>query len=517
MRDWLRRFAWHAAPRSWRRAEAGRLNDAACRAHAAGRTGEAIRDLERALALEPGLRPAAHNLALMHLQAAEALRGRGRLHEAHEHCAAAARASPTLAEAHNNLGTSLKDLGRLSEAQAAYRRAVALDPGLAEGHLNLGICLLHDGQEMAARVHFERALELRPGSALALLGLGHVHDLRGERAEAIASYRRAIALDADLAEAHFNHALQLLATGDFENGWREYEWRWRLDTRTTRRPSAPHWDGESLSGRTVLLYAEQGFGDALQFIRYAPLVARRAERVLVRCHPELVDLFSSMPGLGAVAASDDRLPPFDLCAPLMGLPRLFGTTLQTIPAEVPYLRPPPERVREWHARVRRDDGLLQVGIAWASNPETRLGRQKSIRLAALAPLAAHRGIIFHSLQKGTASAEAAGAPSGMTLVDHEARLGCFADTAALIENLDLVITVDTAVAHLAGSLGKPVWTLVSYPAVWRWAHEGETSLWYPTMLLLRQATPGRWDAVIERAAEALRRLAPDRTSGRPPA
>lgn len=516
MLDWLRRFAWHAAPRSWRRAEAGRLNDAACRAHGAGRTGEAIRDLERALALDPGLQPAAHNLALMHLQAAEALRARGRLPEAHEHCVAAVRAFPALAEAHNNLGTSLKELKRFPEARAAYRRAVELNPSLAEPHLNLGICLLEDGQEPDARAHFARALELRPESALALLGLGHVHDLRGERAEAMACYRRAIALDADLAEAHFNYALQLLATGDFGAGWREYEWRWRLDTQTTRRPSAPHWDGESLAGKTILLYAEQGFGDALQFIRYAPLVARRAARVLVRCHPELVDLFSSMPGLGAVVASDDRLPPFDLCAPLMGLPRLFGTTPQTIPADVPYLSADRERVIEWRRRVMRDDGSIHVGLAWASGQGDRLGKSKSIPLEAFAPLA--RGdLVFHSLQKGPASAEAAAAPPGMTLVDHDAQLGSFADTAALIENLDLVIAVDTAVAHLAGALGKPVWTFVAYPAVWRWAHDGEESLWYPTMRLLRQAAPGRWDEVIERAAEALRRFAAERFSGRPPA
>lgn len=516
MRDWLRRFAWHAAPRSWRRAEAGRLNDAACRAHAAGRTGEAIRDLERALALDPALRPAAHNLALMHLQAAEASRGGGMLREAHEHCVAAVRASPALAEAHNNLGTSLKELKRFSEAQAAYRRAVELNPSLAEPHLNLGICLLEDGRELDARAHFERALELRPESALALLGLGHVHDLRGERAAAIGCYRRAIALDASLAEAHFNLALQLLATGEFAAGWQEYEWRWRLDTQTTRRPSAPHWEGESLSGRTILLYAEQGFGDALQFIRYAPLVARRAARVLVRCHPELVELFSSMPELGTVVASDDQLPPFDLCAPLMGLPRLFGTTLQTIPAEVPYLRAPAERVREWRARVRRDDGRLQVGIAWASGQGDRLGKSKSLALEAFAPLA--RGdLVFHSLQKGPASAEAAAAPLGMTLVDHDAQLGSFADTAALVESLDLVITVDTAVAHLAGALGRPVWTLVAYPAVWRWAHEGETSLWYPTMRLFRQAAPGRWDAAIGQVAEQLGSVASRLSSGRPPA
>jgi hypothetical protein len=177
---------------------------------------------------------------------------------------------------------------------------------------------------------------------------------------------------------------------------------------------------------------------------------------------------------------------------------------------------PAERVREWRARIRRDDGRLQVGIAWASGQGDRLGKSKSLPLEAFAPLA-RDDLVFHSLQKGPAAAQAAGVPPGMTLVDHDAQLVSFADTAALIENLDLVITVDTAVAHLAGALGKPVWTLVAYPAVWRWAHEGETSLWYPSMRLLRQGAPGRWEPVIEGAAEALRRRAANRRSGRAPA
>ena len=517
MLDWLRRFAWQVAPGQWRRAEARRLNDAACGAHAAGAVEEAIAYLERSLALDPLLRHAAHNLALVHLRTAESLRAQGRLHEAHEHCAAAVRASPTLAEAQNNLGTSLKDLGRVPEAQAAYRRALELNPDFAEAHLNVGTCLLEDGQEPDAQRHFRRALELQPESALALLGIGHVHDLRGERAEALACYRRAIGLDENLAEAHFNYALQLLATGDFENGWREYEWRWRLDTRTTLRPRAPHWEGESLSGRTILLYAEQGFGDAIQFMRYVPRVAERATHVLLRCHPELVDLARSIPGVRAVAASDDELPPFDVCAPLMSLPRLLGTTLSSIPADVPYLRALPEQASDWRARVRRDERPLHVGIAWASSPATRLGRSKSVRLGAFAAMAAPGDVTFHSLQKGPASREAVDAPEGMNLVDHDSELQSFADTAALIESLDLVITVDTAVAHLAGALGKPVWTLVAYPAVWRWAHQGDISFWYPTMRLFRQPGPGAWDAVIEQAADALRSLAADRVSGRPPA
>lgn len=514
MLDWLRRFAWQVAPGQWRRAEARRLNDVACGAHAAE---DAIGHLERALALDPLLQPAAHNLALVHLRIAESLRAEGRLHEAHEHCAAAVRASPALAEAHNNLGTSLKDLGRVPEAQAAYRKALELNAHLAEAHLNVGTCLLEDGQEPDAQGHFQRALELQPESALALLGLGHVHDLRGERSQALACYRRAIGLDENLAEAHFNYALQLLATGDFENGWREYEWRWRLDTRTTLRPHASHWEGESLSGRTILLYAEQGFGDAIQFMRYVPRVADRASHVLLRCHPELVDLARSMPKLRAVAASDDELPPFDLCAPLMSLPRLLGTTSNSVPADVPYLHSFPERASYWRARIRRDEGPLHVGIAWASNPATKLGRLKSVRLEAFAAIAVPGDVMFHSLQKGPASRETVDAPKGMNLLDHDSELKSFADTAALIESLDLVITVDTAVAHLAGALGKPVWTLVAYPPVWRWAHEGEVSLWYPTMRLFRQPAPSRWDEVIGQVAKALRLLAAKPLSGKPPA
>jgi tetratricopeptide (TPR) repeat protein len=429
-------------------------------------------------------------------------------------CASRAARRTRLAVARNNLGSSLKDLGRVAEAREAYQAAADLDPRLVEAHLNLGICLLDAGEVSAAQRHFDLALEQRPESALAFLGLGHAHDLLGQRAQAIANYRSASALDGELAEARFNYSLQLLALGEFESGWKEYEWRWRLDTRTTLRPAAAHWEGESLSGKTILLYAEQGFGDALQFVRYAPLVARSADRVLLRCHPELVELFSGIPEVHAVAASDAGLPPFDVCAPLMSLPRLFKTTPETIPVGVPYLRPPPGHAREWRVRIP-DDDRLHIGIAWASNPGTRLGKQKSLRLETLAAIPVGRDVVLHSLQKGPAAKEAAGAAGRLQLVEHDEELKSFADTAGLIARLDLVITVDTAVAHLAGALAKPVWTLVAYPPVWRWAHEGDTSLWYPTMRLFRQPEPGRWDRVVEQLAEAVRRLVRDRISGMP--
>jgi len=323
--------------------------------------------------------------------------------------------------------------------------------------------------------------------------------------EAIAACRQAIALNPDYAEFHFNLALSLLTSGDFQQGWEEYEWRWKCKEfpSPARDFAQPQWDGCPLEGRTLLLHTEQGHGDALQFIRYFPLVEQRGGKILIECYAELQRLFRTTAGRCQVVVRGQPLPAFDLHSPLLSLPRVFGTNLANIPNTVPYLRADPEDAGRWQRRLADDSALVKVGLAWAGRPTHTNDRNRSIKLARLAPLGQLPGVRFFSLQKGEVAAEAKTPPPGMELVDWTEELKDFAETAALIANLDLVVAVDTAVVHLAGAMGKPVWVLLPFGSDWRWLLERQDSPWYPSMRLFRQSRIGDWDSVIARVVEAL--------------
>jgi hypothetical protein len=270
---------------------------------------------------------------------------------------------------------------------------------------------------------------------------------------------------------------------------------------------APRWQGEALGGRTILLDAEQGFGDAIQFLRYAPLVAERGGRVVVRCAPELATLFASTEGVAAVVRRGEALPAFDAVCPLPSLPRVFGTTLENVPARVPYLVPDPGKAAHWRDRLAGIPGECKVGLVWASQSSHRTAGAKSISLAALAPIGEVPGARFYSLQKGEAAREAQRPPAGMRITDLAGELRDFSDTAAVLAALDLVISVDTAVAHLAGAMARPTWTLLKFAPDWRWLLGREDCPWYPTMRLFRQAKRDDWQAPVAGLADALRRLA----------
>jgi hypothetical protein len=329
---------------------------------------------------------------------------------------------------------------------------------------------------------------------------------------ALDCYRRAIAAKPDFAEAHFNYALQLLLTGDFARGWEEYEWRLRLPELQSLWPYAdrPRWDGADLHGKVILLYAEQGFGDTLQFARYVSLVAERG-RVIVSCRSQLKALFEQAMRDCLVVDASEPPPAFDLCCALPSLPRIFGTTHATIPARVPYLHAEAGKAARWQARLAADGIALKVGLVWATEARSRIALQKSLSLEMLEPLAAIPGVIFYSMQKGPAAAEVVRAPKRLRLVDVAGELEDFSDTAALISCLDLVVTIDTAVAHLAGAMGKPVWTLTHWPPDWRWLLGRDDSPWYPTMRLFRRARTDTWSDIVLRLRQALQRLAGQRT------
>lgn len=485
---------------------------------------------QRALALEPDSFEAARGLAFgwaglgeidqaeyfagaalkldansvpLQLLFADLLRQQGRLEEALAACEEAVRLAPQLPQARNNLGNALNDLGRAPEAIAQFRAGLALDQALPELHFNLAVCLQLAGQLEEAQTHYRAAVELKSDFLQAWLNLASLHEQQDNVPGALEAYRGAIRSRPDEVAAHVNYAQHLLRLGRFDEGWKEYEWRWRVPEMAAWAPrfDRPQWDGSKLMGQTVLVYAEQGFGDAIQFARYVPLIAKRGGKAVFRCAAPLKQLFAGTAGIDQVVAEREPPPAFDLFCPLLSLPRLFGTRVDSIPAAVPYIRADPSKTRHWHDRLASAGPALHIGLCWASN--SKIGLQKSLPLAALAPLARVPGVRFHSLQTGAAGAEADRPPSGMALSNEGAELVDFSDTAALIASLDLVISIDTAVAHLAGALARPVWTLLAPPAHWGWLVERQDSPWYPTMRLFRKPRDTPWQSVVAQLAGAL--------------
>jgi FkbM family methyltransferase len=422
-----------------------------------------------------------------------------------------------------NRGRALQNLDRLDEAETSLREALRLKPSFANAHCELGVVLDCLGRFEEAEASVRTALRLEPEHAFAHFNLGQILYNLGRTSEAEASYRTALRLRPDSPVWHASLGLALLLAGKFEEGWREFEWRWQTKYRVRVGPRFPFpsWNGEAIGDRVILLFADEGLGDALQFCRYVPQVAARGGRLILAVQPALVRLLSRLPGASEIVATGSRPPSFDLWCALFSLPHAVGTTLETIPATTPYLTADPADVAHWRKRLAGFAGL-QVGLCWAGGRSSNLSqivvdRRRSLTLDALALLGEVPGVQFISLQKGPPAAEAARPPRGLRLHDFAEDLHDFADTAALIDNLDLVISVDTAVAHLAGALGKPVWVLNRFDTCFRWPRNREDSPWYPSSRQFRQPTPGDWASVISRAQGALQRLVEgDHSQLRPP-
>lgn len=451
--------------------------------------------------------------------------GEQQRHAEAENCYRQALAQqPDLAEIHQNLGNTLREQGRLDEAVDRYHEALRLRPNYAKAHVNLGVALVSLGQIGSSIEHLQRGVEIDPEFAEAHNSLGAAVSVERRFDEALACYQRAIDLKPDYADAHWNRSLVWLLRGDFARGWPAYEWRWRCP-RTVQLPKfeQPRWDGSPLAGRTLLLHAEQGLGDTLHFIRYATLARARGGRVVVVCQPQLLPILRSCSGIDELIAQGEPLPPFDVYAELLSLPGLIGTSSATIPSGVPYLSAGDELVTHWRRELAAVRGF-RVGIAWQGSARHPWDRHRSAALEHFAPLARVPGVRLVSLQKGAASEQARGAAIAVrnisgepfevispgTQVDETS--GPFMDTAAIIRNLDLVVAVDTAVAHLAGALAAPVWLALNYSPDWRWLLDREDSPWYPTMRLFRQTALGDWASVFDRMAYELAAL----VAGRPP-
>ncbi|PKU21821.1 tetratricopeptide repeat protein [Telmatospirillum siberiense] len=429
----------------------------------------------------------------------------------------AAAAQPEFAEAWYNQGVTLAGfVDAFPEASRAYRNAIALRPAYAEAHNNLGLALSHLGRAGEAETVLVRALVLSPGRPEILNNLGMACQGQRKLDEALACYDQALALRPDFAEAHNNRGMALLTAGDFEEGWREREWRWRTPHLAQSQQSfaQPLWRGEPAAGARILIHAEQGFGDSIQFCRYIPRLADRGLRVILSVPQELRRLLSGLPGIEQLLEEGDALPPFDLHCPMMSLPLAFSSTLADIPSRVPYLSAADRSVDAWRRRLP-DDGRCRVGLAWAGNSRSHmadlaaLDRRRSLPAERLTILGDRPDVTAYSLQKTEPLP-----PPGSPVVDHMGSIDDFAEAAALIANLDLVISVDTAVAHLAGALGKPIWLLNRFDNCWRWLQGRDDSPWYPTLRQFRQPRPGDWEAVLAAVSQALTEQAPSLTRWR---
>jgi len=445
--------------------------------------------------------PQALTLAVQHHRA-------GRLGEAEQLYRQVLAQQPENADALHFLGVLAHQVGRNDLAVDLISKAIALNPNWPDAYSNLGTVLQEQGQMEAAIAAHRRAVALKPNSPEAYGNLGNALWRHGQRHEAVAAWQQAVALHPNYPDAHHNLSLALLLAGEYRQGWEKFEWRWqRNDYRALQRNFAqPQWDGRPLAGTTILLHAEQGLGDTLQFVRYVPLVAQRGGRVILECQPELQRLLQAVHTDIPVVTKGQSLPHFDLHCPLLSLPRVIGTTLGNIPRQIPYLQANAQAAQTWQNRLAAPGPVMKIGLAWAGSPTHNNDRQRSLKLADLARLAGVSGVRFYSLQKGAAAGEAKAPPPGMELTDWTPELNDFAATAALLAHLDLVIAVDTAVVHLAGAMGKPVWTMIPFVPDWRWLLEREDSPWYPTMRLFRQPRIGDWDSVIARMALTLSAL-----------
>ena len=452
------------------------------------------------LKLQPQHVAAQTRLATLLSQAGQTAEAQAAYHQA-------LRLNPDTADVLSNLSTLPLGWNDLRTAEILLLRALERDPNLIMAHCNLGAVYEQQGRYLEATECFRKALTTDPAHVATLgnlgLTLGHMGDHNG----AITCYELALARQPRTPTIEFNLSLEYLAGGDLLRGFAAYESRWRTQTFAGKCPaySQPQWQGEDITGRTILVHSEQGLGDTLQFVRFAPLVAKRGARVILRIQSLLIDLLKDTPGAAQVLSNeDDPTPPFDVHIPMMSLPAALGTTLETIPPPLVY---PPELDPSAKAVAHHIEAPgLRVGLVWSGNPEHLRDRHRSLPLTTLASLFALDGVTFYSLQKGPSAAQLDQIPIHQRPVDLAPYLTNFTHTAEAIRHLDLILTVDTAVCHLAGTLGTPVWILLPHVADWRWLRNRTDNPWYPQARLFRQSTGGRWDNVVEHVHDELAAL-----------
>ena len=508
---------------------------------ASGQLEEAVSAFQMAITLNSENHEVFNNLASV-LNALE------RHEDALEACTKAITLSSNFPEAHNNMGNALAALGNLDEAVTSYRKALKLRSDYSDAHYNLGAALTAGGEFDAAIEAYSTAVVLDPKTPEKHYNLGNVYQMMGRLTEAETCYtnaihlqpeyldainnlgsavqalgrledaeiffRRGLTIDPESADVHWNLSLALLQKGEYEEGWNEYEWRWKNPTFTTptRDFEQPPWDGGSLDGKTILIHAEQGIGDALEFVRYAPLVAARGGRVVLECRPPLRRLLETVAGVDSVVERGVAPPDFDCHIPMMSLPRVFGTKVDSIPDQVPYVSVPEGAAAD--SRLA-EDTALKVGFVWAGSPTRQADALRSCELASFQVLFDVPGVTFYSLQVGERAEELSHLDGAQDVVDLGSAFTDFADTAAAVDTLDLVLSVDTAAAHLAGAMAKPVWVALSFAGGYLWMQDREDSPWYPSLRLFRQPEWGDWASVFQRIRHELEGLASKDTLVKP--
>ena len=407
-----------------------------------------------------------------------------------------------------NLGAAYFTAKRYEDARTTLERTVRDDPANPEGHYNLAATLAELNRFDEAEVSYDRCLRLQPDHSSTRNNLGNMLREQGRYDEALVHLDRALTIDPKSAYAHYNRALVWLSLGRLTEGWAEYEWRWYSHDFKPRHQNRPQWDGRPLDKQMLVVHAEQGLGDTIQFVRYLGEVRRRSPTTIVEVQPSLIGLLRQS-GIGGLVAQGAPLPPFDVQIPMASLPLALGTTPATIPADIPYLQAHSELAAAWRDHLSRFAGF-KIGIAWQGNPTYREDRFRSIALAEFAPLAEVPGVRLFSLQKGPGVEQLASVKQQLRIIDLGTNIdvgtGPFLDTAAIMKSLDLVITSDTVSAHLAGALGVRVWVALRRAPDWRWLAAGDSSPWYPTMRLFRQRALGDWPQVFRDMADELGRI-----------
>ena len=465
-----------------------------------GKHQRAVNCFKQALQLKPGAVQFQVNLA-------KSLNELEKYEQALTHCNQAVDTHPNSPDAFYNRGIALQGLMRLEEAVESYDRAIELSPKASDAFCNRGICFHRLGQIDKGFADFNQAIKLTPDNVRAYSNRGLSHRRFGQFDLAEKDFEQALSIDPNHGLTLFNRAVLYLLRGDFERGWKEYEWRWTKSAKRIFRYGKV-WEGEPLSGKRIFIYGEQGLGDFIQFVRYLPQLQNMGARVVLECGKALGRLMVNFKGHDRLEIKvDDKEPQiknsFDYHLPIMSLPMMFHSNLDTIPAKVPYLFADTDLKRIWQSRIENKDAL-GVGVVWAGNPSHKGDRRRSVSLSRFSPLKEFNGVHLYSLQKEIHELWTDQDPGNFFTRDFGPQLSDFADTAAIISNLDLIISVDTSVAHLAGALGKETWILLPFSPDWRWLIHREDSPWYPTVRLFRQPAPGDWDNVFETVTEALK-------------
>jgi Tfp pilus assembly protein PilF len=510
------------------------------RYHRSGDIQQAQAQYQRILRVEPCRPEALHALGIIAFQLKKYENASSLIGKAIEN-------KPKVPQFHYNLGLVFISLKRQEKAIQAFKMAIEINPDYADAHYNLGLALKKQQQFEKAVLNFKQVIKLTPDDADAYYNLGNTYEAldrhepaaenyrlaikkngafsgafnnlalvlkaMGRIDEAISHFREAVRLQPSFAEAHWNLSLALLINGQFEEGWKEHEWRFRRGEKSTIYPydfAIPLWAGSRFGGKRLFVHSEQGFGDTFQFIRYLPMVKHLGGTVVFETFGPLLEIIKGFPGIDKlVEISPDRrhVEICDYYVPLMSLPMLFTTDIPTIPSNFPYIFADPEKVEQWKNRINKKG--YKIGIVWAGKPEHENDGNRSCTLEYFSPLTGIPGVVIYGLQKGDAARQAETLDGMKKIINFDRELTGFSETAAAIENLDLVISVDTALVHLAGAMGKPVWTLLPYAPDWRWLLERKDSPWYPTMRLFQQPARGDWGAVFDKVKYELQKLTKD--------